>query len=247
MRFLILGILLWSNAGRLADSIAVGDEHFYRMEYPAALSMYTSALGDTASKGEALWRLSRTLVFMGEVARGEARDSLFRRAELCARECTRIEPANFQGYTWLAASLANIARREDTETQIALVHAVRSIIDTALTLNPENDVAYSVLGSLCRALGGVTWVEKRLADLLFGGLPDGGYEEAEQAFRRAITIAPGVMRYHFELGKLYIDMNRPDDARREFHIAASLPPRVAGDRNAVRRMEKMLLTLDSQK
>jgi tetratricopeptide (TPR) repeat protein len=209
--------------------------------------MYNAALSDTTTDGEAMWRLARTLVFMGEVERGKTRDSLFRTAESYARECTRIEPENFQGYTWLAASIANIARREDTETQIALVHAVRSIIDTALALNPDNDVAYSLLGSLCRALGGVTWVEQRLADLLFGGLPDGGYEEAEQAFRRAITIAPGVMRYHFELGKLYVDMDRPDDARREFRIAASLPPRVAGDRNAMRRIERMLLTLDSQK
>ncbi len=247
MQFLILGLLLWSPADGLSDPIAVGDEHFNRMEYPAAISLYEGALSDSLRDGEALWRLARTLVFMGEVARGKTRDSLFRRAESYARQCTRIEPRGYQGYTWLAASLANIARGKDTETQIALVHAVRALVDTALTLNPENDVAYSLLGSLYRALGGVGWVEQRLADLLFGGLPDGGYDEAEQAFKRAIAIAPDIMRYHYELAKLYVDMNRPEDARREFRVAASLPPRVEGDRRAMRRIEKMLLTLDSQK
>lgn len=243
---LVLGIIIWFNAGRPLDLIAAGDENFYRMEYPAALSMYTAALSDTATDGEALWRLARTLIFMGEVERGKTRDSLFRTAKSFARECTRIEPGNFQGYTWLAASLANIARGEDTETQIALVYAVRSIIDTALALNPENDVAYSLLGSLYRALGGVTWVEQRLADLLFGGLPDGGYEEAEQSFRRAISIAPGMMRYHYELARLYVDMDRSGDAMREFRIAASLPPRVAGDRRLMKRIEQNLLTLEAQ-
>ncbi|MDH3251936.1 MAG: hypothetical protein OEM41_04040 [Ignavibacteria bacterium] len=247
MLLLVLGITLWFNADRPLDPIAAGDELFYRMEYPAALSTYTTALGDTATDAEALWRLARTFIFMGEVATGQTRDSLFRKAESYARECTRIKPANPSGYTWLAASLANIAAGVDTETQIALVHAVRSLIDTALALNPEDDVAHSLLGSLCRALGGVGWVEQRLADVLFGGLPPGGYEEAEQAFRRAIRISPGTMRYHFELGKLYVDMDRPDDAKREFLIATSLPARVAGDVDSMRHMEAMLYNLDSHK
>ncbi|HTY58254.1 MAG TPA: tetratricopeptide repeat protein, partial [Bacteroidota bacterium] len=99
---------------------------------------------------------------------------------------------------------------------------------------------WSILGSFYRALGNVGWLERALASLFVGTVPRGGYEEAEAALRKAIAIAPGIMRHHYELGILYIDMGRKDEARRALEFAATLPVRTAIDRPRLEKIRELL-------
>jgi hypothetical protein len=86
----------------------------------------------------------------------------------------------------------------------------------------------------------VGWVKRQIASLLFGGVPAGGFVEAETALRQAIALAPDVMRHTYELGVLYLDWGRQDDARRVLEQALSMPVRVAIDRP---RQEKIKMYL----
>jgi tetratricopeptide (TPR) repeat protein len=104
-------------------------------------------------------------------------------------------------------------------------------------------VAYSILGSFYRALGNVSWLERTLADLFLGGLPEGGYEDSEAALHRAIRLAPDNMRHHFELGLLYMNWERPADAQRAFAQAAACPVLVARDRSRQTRAREWAQSL----
>ena len=60
---------------------------------------------------------------------------------------------------------------------------------------------------------------------------------------RAVAIAPDVMRHHYELGILYLDMNRREEAKQAFEKAAALPIRVAIDVPRLQKAKTYLKTL----
>ena len=126
--------------------------------------------------------------------------------------------------------MGNIAMYEGGEKKVRLCRVIKKEIDLAIELDSCNDVAYSILGSFYKALGEVSWVEKQLAAVFLGGLPGGGYQESDAAFRKAIGLAPDVIRNHYELGKVYMCQDRNREALTEFRKVLSLPALISKDR-----------------
>ncbi|MGB2959212.1 MAG: hypothetical protein WBG01_10910 [Bacteroidota bacterium] len=235
---LLFGTSLIVHPSSLPGKPYPGDEEFTGIDYPAALEKYDSLRARSSGDPDLLWRMARLYVCMGDVAKRAERKELYRLAEGYARECIRSDSQVAEGHTWLAASLGNIAMFEGSGKKVELSNEIQYELDYALRLNPDDDVAYSIRGSFYRALGNVSWLERQLANLFLGGLPEGGYEDSERALNRAIELAPDNMRHHFELGLLYINWDRPDDARRSFERALTCPVLVARDRSRQTRAKK---------
>jgi tetratricopeptide (TPR) repeat protein len=177
---------------------------------------------------------------MGEVLEGEERAALCKKAESYALQCIARDSTKAEGHTWRVAALGYIALDAGKSEQVRLSHELVKEVDAVLRHNPNDDAAYSIKGSFYRALGNVSWFQRQLAALFIGRVPKGGYEEAEVALKRAIEIAPDVMRHHYELGVLYIDMDRWPEAKRILEFAAKLPVKVAIDRPRLEKINKLL-------
>ena len=232
------------GAGGLPEAISSGDEAFARIEYPAAVARYEEALPAHPGEPDLLWRLARVTVCMAEVAEGETRGSLLSKAEGYARRCILADSTRGEGHTWLAGALGYIALESPTERKLAVSHELQHEAERAVELNPRDDAAWSILGSFYRAVGNVGWLERALASLFVGSVPRGGYSEAESALKKAIAIAPGIMRHHYELGILYIDMGRKEEARRALETGAALPVRTAIDRPRLQKIRELLAGTD---
>ncbi|MER3523589.1 MAG: hypothetical protein C4326_05845 [Ignavibacteria bacterium] len=226
-------------AGTRANLVP-GDDAFLRMDYPTAIEAYEKELALDANDPEVLWRLARVYVCAGEVKSYDEAESDFRKAASYARACLRNDSTCSAGHTWLAAALGYLALEAPLHEKLRLTAEMSEEIDKAIAFDPHNDAAYSMRGSFYRALGNAGWLERKLAVLLFGSVFDGGYEEAEAALKKAIELAPGVMRHPYELGILYLDWGRKDEARAMLERAAQLPLRVAID---VPRREKIRMLL----
>jgi tetratricopeptide (TPR) repeat protein len=124
--------------------------------------------------------------------------------------------------------------------RLLLSVALLAALDRALELEPGNDVALSIKGSFYRALGNVGWIQRRIGEILFGDIPDGGHAEAEEALTRAVALAPDVMRHRYELAVLYLDMGRDEEAKRELLAASTLPIRIASDRPRLLKIAEIL-------
>ena len=222
------------------EALGLADASFFAMDYRAAISAYDAMLRGRPDDPQILWRLARAQVCMGEVQEDAQRKTSCEVAEGYARRCIQLDSSLAEGHTWLAAALGYIALGEGARRQTEISKEILAETDRALMLNPRDDAALSIRGSVFRALGNVGWVKRQFASLLFGSVPSGGFQEAEAALRQAIALAPDVMRHSYELGVLYIDWGREEDARVILEQALSMPIRVAID---VPRREKIKLLL----
>ena len=217
-----------------------GDDAFLRQEYEEAVSVYESALPSSDAKAELLWRIARCYISIGDVAKREEREQYYRKAETYATRAVKEDSLNSDAHCWRAVSLGYIAMHEGVRSKVQLCNEIKGELDIAIQLNPDNDVAYSILGTFYRALGKVGWLEKQIAALLLGGLPSGGFPEAEQALKKAIELAPNIIRHRFELGQLYLDMERNEEAKKIFLSAIDLPPVLASDHRRIERMKRKI-------
>ncbi len=232
--------LLTATAFLLSSPLSEGDEAFGRLDYPAAVREYEKALVSNPGDAQALWRVARVYVCIAEIAGEPERSRRLREAEDAARRSIAADSTLAEGHTWLAAALGYIAFYGGMSEQVRLAWEVLAETDKALARNPRDDAAYSIRGSLFRALGNAGWLRRQLALLLVGELPPGGYEEGESALLRAIQIAPDVKRHQYELGVLYLDWGRLPEARRALERARELPMRVAIDRPRQEKIKELL-------
>ncbi|MBI2428761.1 MAG: hypothetical protein HYV29_08205 [Ignavibacteriales bacterium] len=226
-----------------STAIKNGDDAFIKQEYDEAISIYESALSSSNDKGELLWRISRCYISIGDVAKREEREQHYRRAETYATRAVQEDSLNSDAHCWRAVSIGYVAIYEGVRAKVQAANEIKSELDIAIRLDPTNDVAYSILGTFYRTLGNVGWIEKSLADLLLGGLPSGGFPEAERSLKKAIDLAPAIIRHHFELGQLYLDMEKPQKAKKVFQSAVDLPPVLASDARRIERMKRKIAEL----
>lgn len=236
----LLLIVLTVQNPDIQIGLATADSCFANVDYEKAISMYDSLLQRSPQNPDLLWRFSRVYISIGDVMPREEREPVYRRAEDYARECIRADSTRSEGHSWLAASLGNLAMVVSDEEKVKLTNEIKSELETAIALNPEDDVAYSILGSFYRALGNIGWFERMLANMFLGSIPSGGYEESEVAIKKAIQIAPDVLRHQFELVLLYRDWGREKEERAALERASELPILVASDVPTQERIKKML-------
>lgn len=212
-----------------------GDAEFAQMDYTHAERAYDSACALSADSAQYLWRLARLYVCRGDVAEKDQREESYRTAAAYAARCIRSDSLLAAGHTWRAAALGNLAMFEGSKAKVRLCTEIKRELDLAVALDSTDDVAYSIMGSFYIALGKVSWIERQLAAVFLGSLPEGGYPEAEVALGRAVRLAPLVMRHRFELGNLYLAQDREKEACEEFRRASTLPVVLASDERTRRR------------
>ena len=230
MTAVLLGLLLLVAPISSLSLLEKGDEEFARIHYQLAEAIYDSALSTSTDPADVLWRLARVYVCKADVSPSAQRLALYRLAEAFAQRCIVADSLKSEGHTWRAAALGNIAMFEGGKTKVRLCYSIKKELDCSIRLNPVDDIAYSILGSFYMALGNVSWIEHQLAAAFLGTLPDGGYDEAERALKKAIALSPNVIRHHFELGDLYMQQNRNREALEQFRKVISLPVLLASDR-----------------
>lgn len=240
---LLFGILLQSD---LPATIGNGDQAFLRIDYPQSVLIYETIQRNRPDDPELLWRLARVHTCIAEVDTGDEQQRQLKKAEHYARECVRIAPEKAEGHTWLAGVLGYKALDASATDQIILSNELVYELDQALAINPDDDAAYSIQGSFYRALGNVGWLRRKLATLFIGKVPEGGFQEAEDALKHAIALAPDIMRHRYELGLLYLDMGRKEEAARCFEAAIALPVRVAIDRPRREKARTFLSELEHE-
>ncbi len=117
---------------------------------------------------------------------------------------------------------------------------IKESADRAIKLDPNNDIAWHILGRWHRALADISMLKRMFAPLVYGKLPTSTNEEAVTCFERALKINPNRLMHSIELGHTYVQMGRTADARKWINKGLAMP-NVDKDDPATKTMGRELL------
>lgn len=219
-----LGVQRLADAGasRLVER---GDEAFRRGHHTVAYTAYAAAV--RADGGyDALWRAARAAVDVGQDVEGEPQE-WYGRGEALARRAIEIEPGRPEGHLHLATALGLVALDAGVRERVRLSEEIRKEARATLEADSSNAGGWHVLGRWHKGVRELSGPARFFARTFLGGevLGQATWENAERFLRRAAELEPDRVVHPLELGKVYLQTDRPAAARRELERALELPAR----------------------
>lgn len=155
---------------------------------------YRHLMADTSAKEEKL-RLGR--IALGYAQRGAA-----------------LAPNDAEAQLSVAITYGKMLPFLGTKEQVDTSPRIKRAVDKALGLDPRNDFAWHILGRWHRVLAEIGLVKRALAGAIYGRLPKGSNDEAAKCLEKAIALNPRRLMHYIELGRVYAQMGRKEDARK---------------------------------
>ncbi len=123
----------------------------------------------------------------------------------------------------IAITLGKMLPFLPVKEQASATPRIKESVDKALALDPKNDTAWHILGRWNRVLADVNRVKRAVAGMLYGRLPKGSYEEAERDMKKAMELNPNRLMHYVELGRIYAQIGRKEDARFYINKGLAMP------------------------
>jgi len=228
------------------DTLMVkADSAYEAYDNKAALELYSKILELDENNYEASWKLSRAYVDVGETfTNNEERKAYYQKGEEYARKAVEIDSIGSKGHLYLSIAIGRVALDARNKEKIRLSKEVKAEVDKALTIDPNDDIAWHVLGRWHRKMATLNWIQKSFANIFLGGVPkEASVENAAECFQKSIEINPYHINHHLELGITYQKLKQKDKAITEFNKVIELPEADSDDVNHKKEAEKRLQKL----
>jgi len=225
--------LLFANGFAQEDIntlLANGDSLFNVFDNEGAIENYQKAYDLDSTSYEICWKLSRAYVDVGETLEDEARSDYYQKSNFYAQKAVELNSDGAKGHRTLSIAIGRVALDAGAKERVRLSKEVKKEVDLAIKLDPNDDIAYHVLGRWNRKLANLSWIERGFANMFLGGVPEDASEEnAAAAFKKAIELNPGYINHHLELGMTYEMMDMEEEAKAEYQKCLNLPKSSAAD------------------
>jgi tetratricopeptide (TPR) repeat protein len=143
-----------------------------------------------------------------------------------------LSPTNSTAHASLAVCYAKACPLADIKDAVANSRLLKAEAETAVRLNPREDVAYYLLGRWNCGVANMGILAATYVSVVYGGLPSASNEEAIADFKKAIAIAPDHPVYHAGLANAYKITGQTAAAQAEFKKCVALKPMDRNDRDA---------------
>lgn len=232
-------------AAQSADQLVEKAKGFEkRFETKQALPLYLAAEKLDPKNCQILVRIARQYRYM--MTEASANDEKLRLGHLAldySERAAAVCPHDSDAQLATGITLGKMVPFMPTKEQVSASPKIKASVDKALQLDPKNDTAWHVLGRWNRVLADVNIVKRGLAGLIFGGLPKGSNEEAERDMKKAIELNPNRLMHYIELGRVYAQMGRKDDARKFINKGLAMPDAETDDEETKQRGRETLAKL----
>lgn len=241
MKGLVLSSLLILSIA--AEVVEQSDELEARGENGAALAILRAANERAPGDSEVLRRLARQYVQQMD-APGADSSACGRRALDHARQAVAAGPKNAEAHLALAIVSGQVAFLQPPQERLAFSRLIKQEAETALELDPKNDLAWHVLGRWHYEVANLGAPLKFLAQTLYGKMPAASNEQALACFEKARVLRPDRLLHQAELGRTLAALGREDEARAALEKALAMPLREKDDPETKTRARKALQALD---
>lgn len=232
---LLFGLALFGLAQTAEDHLKKGDDYYTQLDNQKALEEFLAANKLDPNNYEALWKLSRTYIDLGDLVSPKEKDyeaqqkQLYKNAQSYARKAVVANPNDTWGHFYLSASLGMYALMLGKKDQINMSKEIKTAIDKAIQLDPNNDLAYHALGRWQRRMAEIGGAQRLFGSIIFGSIPKGSFEASETALKKAVELKPDYINHRLELGRTYVSLKKYDLAAQEFQKCLDLSPASSKD------------------
>ena len=209
------------SADDLIDKGKVLDRKFKANE---ALMLYLSAEKIEPKNPDLLVRIARQYRYlMTDAADTQEKLRLGHIALDYSERAAACGPKDCDAQLAPAITLGKMLPFMPAKEQVAASPKIKESVDKALAIDPRNDNAWHILGRWNRVLAEISSAKRFLAGIIYGQLPKGSIDEAEQDMKKAIAINPHRLMHYIELGRIYAQMGRKDEAREFINKGLGMP------------------------
>jgi tetratricopeptide (TPR) repeat protein len=226
------------------DLLEKGKVFEQKFEAKEALPLYLAAEKLEPQNCHILVRVARQYRYL--MTDASAKDEKLRLGHLALDYSTRAAaagPRDCDAQLATAITLGKMLPYLPAKEQVAASTKIKESADKAIELDPRNDTAWHILGRWNRVLADTNTLKRALAQVLYGGLPEGSNEEAERDMKKALELNPNRLMHYIELGRIYAQMGRKDDARQFINKGLAMPDTEKDDPETKRRGRETLQNL----
>ncbi len=183
-----------------------GDQASHRLDEAAARSAYERAHRLAPQDFEALEKLTQACIDLGNQLveeRSKEAETYFREAIQYAEVMRRQFPSRAQSYFYLAASYGSLSLLKGGRQKIMLGREVEGYAEKAIALDPNYAPPYAVLGVFYREVASLNWLERALAESLYGHLPKVTLDDARKMLVKAVALDPTSVYARYQLALTY--------------------------------------------
>jgi tetratricopeptide (TPR) repeat protein len=131
------------------------------------------------------------------------RDDYYKAAERYAGISLRLDSNNAEANCVMAVALGKSSLSKSGKEKIINAKEIKKYVDRSLQNNPQNFVAWHVLGRWNYELGNLNIIERTAARIFYGNIPEGSMDNAIAAFEKSSSISEGFILNYLELAKAY--------------------------------------------
>jgi tetratricopeptide (TPR) repeat protein len=226
------------------ELIAKGKVFEKKFDADDALPLYLSAEKLEPKDPDLLLRIAR--LYRYEMIDASAKSEKLRLGHIALDYSNRAAacgPNDSDAQLAPAITLGEMLPYLPTKEQISASPRIKQSVDKSLALNPKNDTAWHILGRWQRVLADVNVMKRYVAGMIYGKLPTGSNQEAERAMKKAIALNPNRPMHYIELGRIYAQMGRTEEARENLNKGLAMPNTEKNDPETKERAREALAKL----
>jgi len=244
----ILSIILilagFVMAQGFGDLISNSDVKHEADDYSATFELLKQAEELEANNFEVLWRLARVHFDFSDNSEDETviSDNFYLGLDY-ARKALELDDSRAEGHKWYGILIGKVGELEGTKQKILNSYEVKDHTLKAIELDPEDDGNFHVMGRWHYTLADLSWVERKIAGLIYAKPPQASFEEAAEYFQKAITLEPTDIRNHLWLGNTYVALDNDAAAKDEYNTAIAITAENDSDRKLQKEAQELLSDL----
>ncbi len=194
------------------DLLDSGNASYAAFDNLKALDCFSRAYSACPNAYDALMKMTRALVDVGEDLDDKGSETFYREAMRFTDTLQLHYPDSSQSYFLRSVAAANLFDFKKGKQKLELAGIVRKNAEQSIKLSPSFAPAYIVLGSYYRRVATAGPFQKMLARILYGRVPSGTLQDSKRTLLEALRLFPENIYGSLELAQTLIALGEKKQA-----------------------------------
>lgn len=189
---------------------------------------------DGSNKVDLTWRMGRAAFKVSaaaEVAKDvEKQKKYLKEAEEWLKKALEKDGTNVDANLWMANVYGKLSDHLGTKERIAKGKEIQKHLEATIAGRPDDFNAYYTYGRWCIEVASLSWMERKIAAVVFDKPPESTYQDAVEKFVKVQELRPGWKANAYFAAKCFIQMKQFQEAIKWADLASEMESKDEEDR-----------------